>query len=134
MKGHCDRHLGGFLEGDLLPGLAPRTWGMVSVGYATASFPLGSVGGALRVGQPLLSPIPNLARDALFLTIYLLLIRSSFLGFPCGHQFSLVPGIFGVDASTLPSRASFLIGTLGLGLTFSFFRFLFFLHLRWRRY
>ena len=40
--------------------------------YATASFPLGSEGGALRVGQPLLSPIPNLARDVPFLTTFLL--------------------------------------------------------------
>ena len=117
MKGHCDRHLGGFLAGDL-----PLDWlhkvGYEFAGSASASCPLDSAGAAPRVGLLSLSPIHNPARDARFLMISLLWIRCCSLGFPCGHQFPWEHGTSGVVASMQPSRESSPIGTLELGWTF----------------
>ena len=117
MKGHSDRHLGGFLEGDL-----PLDW-LHNVGYGVCGVCNRILSSRFRgrcpscwpafvesspqpcSGRPISDDFPPLDQ-VLFSRIPFVLLS------PLG------PGIFGFAALMPPSRESLPIGTLGLGWIF----------------
>ena len=109
---HCDRHLGGFLEGDL-----PLDW-LHNVVYGVCGVCNRILCSRFRGRCPSCWPAFVESTPVPFLMIFLPLTRFSFLGFPLVLLSPLGPGIFGVAASMPPSRESLPIGTLGRGWIF----------------